>query len=106
MPADAVDGQTGDDPELFATYLVLAGENVDAVAGHIAELTAQLTRIVAAGITEGVFAPGDPASTGRTLFHLSGRYHDPCYAREWERPDADRDFEAAVDLLLRGLRVR
>ncbi|GAA3235136.1 hypothetical protein GCM10020256_52780 [Streptomyces thermocoprophilus] len=41
--------KAGDDPELFATYMVLAGENGTVVAGHVEELTGQLERIVEAG---------------------------------------------------------
>ncbi|MFJ3302191.1 TetR family transcriptional regulator [Streptomyces sp. NPDC086549] len=101
---DAKRRKAGDDPELFATYMVLADENVEAVAGHVADLTAQLTRILRSGMDAGTFTPTDPATTARALFQATGRFHDPCYAREWERPDAESDFAAMLDLLVRGLR--
>ncbi|GKQ36371.1 TetR family transcriptional regulator [Streptomyces sp. A012304] len=96
--------KAGDDPELFATYMVLTGENVEAVGAHVADLTGQLTRIVEAGVAAGAFTAPDPTATARALFQATGRFHDPCYARTWEDPSAEPDFEALLDLLLRGLR--
>jgi AcrR family transcriptional regulator len=96
--------KAGDDPELFATYMVLTGENGTAVGEHIADLTSQLTRIIKAGIETGDFAATDPEATARAVFQATGRFHDPCYAREWEEPGAEADFKAVVDLLARGLR--
>ncbi|MET9500636.1 TetR family transcriptional regulator [Streptomyces sp. NPDC006622] len=96
--------KAGDDPELFATYMVLTDENGGAVAEHVADLLGQLTRIVRAGVDSGAFTvPGPTETEARALFHATGRFHDPCYAREWERPGAQGDFEAVVELLLRGL---
>lgn len=54
--------KAGDDPELFATYSVLAGEQVGAVAEHIDELTEQLTRIVADGVAAGSSTATTPRS--------------------------------------------
>ncbi|MFE0731572.1 TetR family transcriptional regulator [Streptomyces antibioticus] len=96
--------KAGDDPELFATYMVLTGENGTAVGEHIADLTGQLTAIVAAGVADGSFAAPDPAAAARAVFQATGRFHDPGYFREWELPDADDDFTAVTDLLLQGLR--
>ncbi|MGA5124605.1 TetR family transcriptional regulator [Streptomyces pseudogriseolus] len=97
--------KAGDDPELFATYSVLAGEQVGAVAEHIDELTGQLTRIVADGVASGLFHSDDPGVSARAVFQATGRFHDPVHAGEWDTPKADADFEAAVSLLLRGLRA-
>ncbi|MFE2386641.1 TetR/AcrR family transcriptional regulator, partial [Streptomyces misionensis] len=33
----------------------------------------------------------------------TGRFHDPCHAREWTQPGVDEEFTALVDLLVRGL---
>ncbi|WP_037854291.1 TetR/AcrR family transcriptional regulator [Streptomyces sp. NRRL S-340] len=101
---DAKRSKAGDDPEMFATYSVLAEENVAAVEQHIAELTAQLTGIVEAGVAAGVLVAADPAATARALFHATGRFHDPCYAGEWKRPGVQEEFDTVLDLLLRGLR--
>ncbi|MFE2421171.1 TetR family transcriptional regulator [Streptomyces hokutonensis] len=96
--------KAGGDPELFATYSVLAEEAGEVVGGHIDELTGQLTEIVRAGIATGVFTVPDPAVAARAVFQATGRFHDPSYVREWRKPGADAEFEALVELLLRGLR--
>jgi AcrR family transcriptional regulator len=100
---DAKRHKAGDDPELFATYTVLTDENVAAVAEHIDELTGQLTRIIATGVEAGTFPVPDPAPAARAVFQATGRFHDPCYAREWTGPGIDEEFTAVVDLLVRGL---
>ncbi|WP_367323189.1 TetR family transcriptional regulator [Streptomyces sp. HUAS ZL42] len=96
--------KAGDDPELFATYSVLTGETGDAVAEHIADLTAQLTEIIGAGAQSGTFTTPDPATAARAVFQATARFHDPCHAREWEQPGIEEEFTAVVDLLVRGLR--
>ncbi|OQR61362.1 TetR family transcriptional regulator [Streptomyces maremycinicus] len=98
--------KAGDDPELFATYLVLTGETGEVVEEHLADLTGQLTRIIEAGVASGAFTAPDPRTSAVAVFHATGRFHDPGYSRVWERPGAQRDFTALVDLLLRGLRAR
>ncbi|MGW4562433.1 TetR family transcriptional regulator [Streptomyces sp. NPDC004561] len=95
--------KAGDDPELFATYTVLTDENGTVVGDHIADLTAQLTRIITEGAGSGAFSVPDPAATARAVFQATGRFHDPCYAREWIRPGVGEEFTAVVDLLVRGL---
>ncbi|MEU9915015.1 TetR family transcriptional regulator [Streptomyces sp. NPDC051001] len=97
--------KAGDDPELFATYSVLAADAGEVVGAHLTELTDQLTEIVRAGVEAGTFTTPDPATTARALFHATGRFHDPGYAREWERPEVWDDFTAVVDMLVRGLRA-
>ncbi|MEU6809686.1 TetR family transcriptional regulator [Streptomyces sp. NPDC046831] len=97
--------KAGLDPELFATYSVLTEESGAAVSEHLAELTTQLTGIVRAGADAGVFAASDPAATAGALFHATTRFHDPCHAAEWQRPDAEAEFDAVVELVLRGLRA-
>ncbi|MFJ5773257.1 TetR family transcriptional regulator [Streptomyces sp. NPDC093094] len=96
--------KAGDDPELFATYMVLTAENGAAVGEHVADLTGQLTRIVEAGTADGTFAAADPAATAAAVFHATGRFHDPCYAQDWEAPGVEAEFDAVVALVLRGLR--
>ncbi|GGS44630.1 TetR/AcrR family transcriptional regulator [Streptomyces cinerochromogenes] len=96
--------KAGDDPELFATYTVLVEELGGVVREHIADLTGQLTRIVAAGTETGAFRVTDPAAAARAVFQATGRFHDPCYAREWTAAGVDEEFTAVVDLLVRGLR--
>ena len=98
--------KAGDDPQLFATYMVLlTGENSGVVDRHIADLTGQLAEIVEDGVRRGAFASAAPAVTARALFDATGRFHDPGYAREWEQPGIDGEFEALVDLVVRGVRA-
>ncbi|MFF8189796.1 hypothetical protein ACF05L_02685 [Streptomyces bobili] len=56
------------------------------------------------GVESGAFTVPGPAETeARALCHATGRFHDPCCAREWGRA-GQGEFEAVVvDLLLRGL---
>ncbi|MFF4038687.1 TetR family transcriptional regulator [Streptomyces sp. NPDC001816] len=97
--------KAGDDPELFATYTALTDEVGLSVGEHIADLTAQLARIIEAGAASGAFTAPDPAATARAVFQATGRFHDPCHAREWQQPGVQEEFEAVVDLLVRGLRA-
>jgi Tetracyclin repressor-like, C-terminal domain len=43
----------------------------------------------------------------RAVFDATSRFHDPPYARDWQRPaiDIDEEFGALVDLVVRGLRA-
>ncbi|UNO42085.1 TetR/AcrR family transcriptional regulator [Streptomyces sp. MST-110588] len=110
--------KAGDDPELFATYMTLIGESGGVVERHIADLTGQLTAIIEDGIRQGVFAAApsavpatasptasSTAVTARAVFDATGRFHDPCYAKEWSAPDIDRAFAAVCGLVLRSLRA-
>ncbi|WP_033284658.1 TetR family transcriptional regulator [Streptomyces sp. NRRL F-525] len=101
---DAKRRKAGDDPEMFATYMVLAQEAGDVVDEHLDELIGQLTAIIGAGVESGVFKVPDPAVAARTVFQAATCFHDPSYAREWRKPGADAEFEALVELLVRGLR--
>jgi AcrR family transcriptional regulator len=97
--------KAGDDPELFATYMVLTGENSGVVDRHIADLTGQLATVIEDGVAQGAFAPTDPATTARAVFDATARFHDPCYAPDWARPETDAAFATVRDLILRGLRA-
>ncbi|MBN6051625.1 TetR family transcriptional regulator, partial [Nonomuraea sp. RK-328] len=99
--------KVGDDPELFATYMVLVGESSAVVNRHRADLTGQLARIIHEGLERGEFAPAGaaPEVLARAVFDATGRFHDPAYAREWAEPGIDAEFTALVDLVVRGLRA-
>ncbi|BAC73350.1 MULTISPECIES: TetR family transcriptional regulator [Streptomyces] len=97
--------KAGDDPELFATFMVLTGESSGVVDDHIADLTGQIAAIVRDGVARGTFAASDPVVAARALFQATGRFHDPCYAREWEQPGIEAEFDALLELVLRGLRA-
>lgn len=97
--------KAGDDPELFATYMVLADENSGTVERHVETMIGQLAGIVEEGVRDGEFVSDDPVVTARALWDATGRFHDPAYVGEWSRPDIDGAFEAVCALLLRGLRA-
>ncbi|MEO3745752.1 TetR family transcriptional regulator [Plantactinospora sp. B5E13] len=99
-------GRALDDPELFATYLVLVRENSDVVRASLDELVDQLTRIVSAGIAAGDFAADDVPTTARAAFQAMVLFHDPAYAAMWDDPQTSRQLDAVVDLILAGLRPR
>jgi AcrR family transcriptional regulator len=96
--------KAGDDPELFATYIVLTGEST-VVEGHVRELVGQLREIIEEGVRSGQFAVDDPAVTAQAVFDATARFHDPAYATEWQNPAIGAEFTAVSDLLLRGLRA-
>ncbi|MGW2601175.1 TetR family transcriptional regulator [Streptomyces klenkii] len=97
--------KAGDDPELFATYMVLVGENSATVERHIETMNGQLARIVESGVRTGEFtgAGAGPAATARALWDATNRFHDPAYAADWSAPGIEAAFDAVCDLLLRGL---
>ncbi|MFF4226217.1 TetR family transcriptional regulator [Streptomyces abikoensis] len=95
--------KAGGDPELFATYMVLVGENSSTVERHIATMIEQLARIIEGGVGEGEFRPVEPTTAARAVWDASNRFHDPAYAAEWSQPDIETAFEAVCDLVVRGL---
>src|SRR5262249_3429994 len=56
-----------DDPELFATYVVLATEARDVATAHVQHLVDQLAAIIADGIARGEIVAGDPHQLARAL---------------------------------------
>ncbi|MGK5642144.1 TetR family transcriptional regulator [Streptomyces sp. URMC 126] len=96
--------KAGDDPELFATYLVLVGENSSTVERHIATMVGQLTDILRDGTERGEFSLPDPALTARAVWDATNRFHDPAYAPEWSHPEIDAAFDTVCGLVLHGLR--
>ncbi|AZQ71467.1 MULTISPECIES: TetR family transcriptional regulator [Streptomyces] len=95
--------KAGGDPELFATYMVLVGENSSTVERHIATMIEQLARIIEGGVEEGEFRPVEPTTAARAVWDASNRFHDPAYAAEWSQPEIETAFEAVCDLVVRGL---
>ncbi|MBO0656877.1 TetR family transcriptional regulator [Streptomyces triculaminicus] len=95
--------KAGDDPELFAMYMVLVGENSTTVERHMETMIEQLARIIEGGVGEGEFRPVEPTTAARAVWDASNRFHDPAYAPEWSRPGIETAFEAVCDLVLRGL---
>ncbi|MGW0463777.1 TetR family transcriptional regulator [Streptomyces sp. NPDC003027] len=97
--------KAGADPELFATYGVLIDESSGVVEHHIDVLISQVRTIVEEGVRGGEFTAAEPDATARALFDATCRFHDPAYAPEWRRPTIEAEFDAVMDLLLRGLRA-
>ncbi|TMR95879.1 TetR family transcriptional regulator [Nonomuraea basaltis] len=95
-----------DDPELFATYMVLVKEASQVIHRHVADLVGQIEQIIAAGVARGEFAAPDPAATARAVFDAAIRFHNPAHAAEWSLPGIEDDFAALCDLLLLGLKRR
>ena len=92
-----------DDPELFATYVQLAGEARDVITAHVGALVAQLARIIADGVRRGEFAVDDPHAAARAVFDATGRFHNPLHAAEWSDPNIDTAMHDVCSLILRGL---
>lgn len=95
--------KAGGDPELFATYMVLAAEQSLVIERHVGDLVGQLSMIIREGAGAGDFTAGDPEVAARAVFDAAGRFHDPAYAAEWCAPGIDAAFTAVSDLILRGL---
>jgi AcrR family transcriptional regulator len=95
-----------EDPELFATFRVLAREHSTVSSAHVAHLLAQIRAIVADGIASGDFAAGDPETIARSVLQATTRFHDPAHATAWRSPEVDADAENVVSLLFHGLRAR
>jgi AcrR family transcriptional regulator len=96
------------DPELFATFMALVDESSGTVARHIEEMTGQLARILGDGAAAGEFAlpGGDVGAAARAVWDATGRFHDPVYAAEWDRPEIHSAFAAVRGLILQGLAPR
>lgn len=95
-----------DEPEMFATYMALVADAREVVAEHVAVLAAHLSRIVADGVAQGVFAAADPVVTGRALLDATARFHNPAHAGEWSDPGIATAFEGVWTLLMQGLERR
>jgi AcrR family transcriptional regulator len=95
--------KAGADPELFATYVALAGENSTVVERHIATMVEQIAAIVGSGVERAEFDTDDVRASARAVWDATGRFHDPVYAPEWASPAADVAFDAIRELILRGL---
>ena len=92
-----------EDPELFATYIVLTAGARDVVKAHVEALVGQLARIVEDGVADGVFAADDPRAAARAAFDATSRFHNPAHAAQWSDPQIDAQYEEVRSLVLRGL---
>jgi AcrR family transcriptional regulator len=95
-----------DDPELFATYMVLVGESSTVVDAHVEDLIRQIRLIIEAGVAGGDFAAMDVGTTARAVFNATVRFHDPVYASSWSDPGIQAEFDGICTLVLSGLLTR
>jgi AcrR family transcriptional regulator len=98
--------KAGDDPELFATYMVLAGENSEVVSRHIDTMVRQVAHIIEEGVNKGELglpADTDPLAAARAVWDATSRFHNPAHAAEWSGEHIRPAFDAVCALVLRGL---
>ncbi|XRQ08794.1 TetR/AcrR family transcriptional regulator [Actinomadura welshii] len=95
-----------EDPELFATFRVLAAEHSDVSAAHQAFLLDRIRAVVADGIAGGDFAAGEPDVIARAVLNATSRFHNPLHAAEWRSPETEAESEAVISLILDGIRAR
>jgi AcrR family transcriptional regulator len=95
-----------EDPELFATFRVLAAEHSAVSSAHVAFLLDQIRTILADGMAGGDFAAGDPGAVARAVLNATSRFHDPTHAAEWRSPEVEADSAAVLSLILDGVRAR
>jgi AcrR family transcriptional regulator len=92
-----------EDPEMFATYLVLAREACKVVKAHKDGLVDQIAHIISDGVKQGAFEVVDAKASARALFDATSRFHHPAHAEEWSDPAQAVRIDALLALLLRGL---
>jgi AcrR family transcriptional regulator len=91
------------DPELFATYIELAGESREVVEAHVCILVGQLATILADGIRGEELAPTDPKVAARAVFDATARFHNPAHVAEWSDPGIGAAFDGVWSLIVEGL---
>lgn len=95
-----------EDPELFATFRVLAAEHSTVSSAHVAFLLAQIRAIVVDGIASGDFAACEPEVIARAILNATSRFHDPAHAAEWHAPEVEAESADVISLILDGIRAR
>ena len=106
MPKHAKWAKAKDDPELFATFRVLASEHSQVSSAHVAFVLGRIHAIVVDGVTAGDFTAGDPETTATAVLDATSRFHAPVHASEWSSPEIEAQAEAVIALILNGLRAR
>ncbi|MFB8003495.1 TetR family transcriptional regulator [Nocardia sp. NPDC056000] len=94
------------DPELFATFRVLAAEHSTVSSEHVGFLLALIRDVIIEGIATGDFGTGEPEVIARAVLDATSRFHDPTHAAQWHSPETEAESEAVVALILDGLRAR
>jgi AcrR family transcriptional regulator len=101
----AKQARVAEDPELFATFRALVGEDSVVAREQVRDLLEQLGVIIADGVASGEFAATDPARAARAVFHATTAFHHPALAESWTRPEAQAELDETCTLLLDGLRA-
>jgi AcrR family transcriptional regulator len=94
------------EPELFATYGILAADAREVVTAHVDTLVDQAARIIADGIKSGAFSVKDAGIAARSVFDATARFHNPRHAAEWSDPGIDAAFDGVWSLLNAALTAR
>ena len=95
-----------EDPELFATFHLIATESREVVTAHVGHLADQAARIIADGVAGGELATPDPAAAGRAVLHATAWFHHPAHAADWDDPSLGQDLDAVWSVLSAGLLAR
>ena len=95
-----------EDPELFATFRVLAAEHSTVSTAHVAFLLDEIRAIIIDGVASGDFAPGEPETIARAILDATTRFHDPTHAAEWSSPEVEAASDGVISLILNGIRAR
>ncbi|WP_261841199.1 TetR family transcriptional regulator [Aliamphritea ceti] len=93
-----------DDPEMFASYSLLAQQMAkDVIFKHLDAMIKQVEIILLAGVEDGTFTVQDCASTARSLFIATFRYHHPLHVDEWGDERIREDFNDLFLLLEKAI---
>ncbi len=94
------------EPELFATYGILAADAREVVTSHVDALVGQAARIIADGVKSGAFSVKDAETAARSVFDATARFHNPRHAAEWSDPGIDKAFDGVWSLIEAALTAR
>lgn len=102
---DSKQDRARDEPELFATYVQIAGESRQVISAHVEALVSQLARIIEDGVGQGAFATADPNAAARAVFDATSRFHNPANAASWADPGIGAAYGQVRALIESGLRA-
>ncbi|WP_299939598.1 TetR family transcriptional regulator [uncultured Microbulbifer sp.] len=96
-----------EDPELFASYLLLANKSSKKIVfEHVEIMIKQVERILADGCDDGSFEINNCAATARSLFFATFRFHHPLHANEWSDEHLKEDFDHLFTMLEHAIQKR
>jgi AcrR family transcriptional regulator len=96
-----------DDPEMFASYSLLAQKiSKHVVFEHLSIMIQQVEMILRDGCEDGSFEIEDCAITARSLFDATVRYHHPLHVNEWQEEGIKEEFNQLFLLLEKAILKR